>query len=343
MNILAIESSCDETGIAVLVVKGQTFKVLANLVVSQIDFHKKYGGVVPEVAARKHMENILPLLDQALTASKLKIKDIDVIAAVKGPGLITSLIVGLETAKTLSFTLNKPLIGVNHIHAHIAANWISGQAGKIKNIKLPAICLVVSGGHTMLVIIKKLGQYKIVGQTRDDAVGEAFDKVAKVLDVGYPGGPIISQMAVNTDKDYFKLPRPMINSGDLDFSFSGLKTAVLDAWAHERFKDKDNKKKMAAAFQQACIDVLISKTLKAAQQFKVKSVLMGGGVTANKELRKQLEEAVKTQLTKVEFHQPDLNLTTDNALMVAIAGYFDCLAKKKDDFKKIKVDPNLSL
>jgi len=343
MIILAIETSCDETGIAILSVKKQSFKVLANFVVSQIDIHKKYGGVVPEVAARKHLENILPLLDQALKKSKIKLKNIDIIAAVKGPGLITSLIVGLETAKTLSLALNKPLIGINHIHAHLIANWFSGHQGQLKNIKLPAMGLVVSGGHTLLVLIKKIGRYQIIGQTRDDAVGEAFDKVAKILKVGYPGGPILSQIAENQAVNYFKLPRPMINSGDFDFSFSGLKTAVGDAWAKVKVQDQSNKKRMAAAFQQACIDVLIAKTLIAAKNFKVKSILMGGGVSANKPLRTQLAQAVKVQLPQVNFYLPDLNLTTDNALMVAAAGYFDFIAGKKDDFRKIKVDPNLSL
>ena len=345
MIILAIETSCDETAVAILEVNNQNFKVLANLVSSQINIHKKYGGVVPEVAARKHLENLLPLLEKALAQAKVMPKNIDAIGVVYGPGLITSLIVGIETAKTLSLVWQKPLIPVNHIKAHILANLIEGEQGKFRKIFFPALCLVVSGGHTSLVLLKDLNNFKTIGQTRDDAVGEAFDKVAKVLGLGYPGGPIIAEKAENADKDYFKLPRPMINSKDFDFSFSGLKTAVKMAWGKERFRDEKNIRKMCAAFHQACLDVLIAKTLKAAQEYKVKTVLLGGGVSANKELRKQMVSAVK-DLEKVKFFQPDLHLTTDNALMVAISAYFEYKGGKggfKNDWGKIKVEPNLEI
>ncbi|MFA5188118.1 MAG: tRNA (adenosine(37)-N6)-threonylcarbamoyltransferase complex transferase subunit TsaD [Patescibacteria group bacterium] len=345
MKILAIETSCDETSVAILEIKSQNFKVQANLVSSQINIHKKYGGVVPEVAARKHLENILPLLEKALAQAKVTSNDIEAIGVVYGPGLITSLIVGIETAKTLSLVWQKPLIPVNHIKAHILANLIEGKQGKFRKILFPALCLVVSGGHTSLVLLKDLNNFKTVGQTRDDAVGEAFDKVAKILGLGYPGGPIIAEKAENADKEYFKLPRPMINSKDFDFSFSGLKTAVREAWGKERFRDKEAIRGMCAAFQQACLDVLIAKTLKAAREFKVKTILLGGGVSANKELRKQMALAVKN-LGKVEFFQPDLHLTTDNALMVAIAAYFGYKEGKggfKNGWEKITVDPNLEL
>jgi len=346
MIILAIETSCDETAVAILEIKNQTFKVLANLVFSQINIHKKYGGVVPEVAARKHLENLLPLLEQAMEQAELKAADIDVIGGVYGPGLITSLIVGLETAKTLSLVWQKPLIPVNHIKAHILANFIRGQQGKLESINFPAICLVVSGGHTTLVYLKDQNNFKVVGQTRDDAVGEAFDKVAKILNLGYPGGPIIAQEAINADKEFFKLPRPMINSNDFDFSFSGLKTAVKYEWDKLKFKDKTEVRNMAASFQQACLDVLIKKTISAAQKFKVQSVLLGGGVAANKELRKQLAGKVG-QLPGVKFYQPDLHLTTDSALMVAIAAYFEYINNKKrkfvNEWQKVKVDPNLEI
>jgi len=351
MILLAIETSCDETAVAVLKIKGQSYQVLANLVSSQIYIHKKYGGVVPEVAARKHLENVLPLLDKALKQAKLKQKDIDVIGVVYGPGLITSLIVGLETAKTLALVWQKTLIPVNHIKAHILANFLKGDKGKFQKIKFPALCLVVSGGHTSLVLLKDLNNFKTIGQTRDDAVGEAFDKVAKILDLGYPGGPIISQKAKNADKEAFDLPRPMIKSNDFDFSFSGLKTAVKYKWekvsarggsaSGGKFKDDKAIRNMCASFQQACIDVLISKTILAAKKYKVKSVLLGGGVSANKELRKQLEGAVK-KLDNVEFYQPDLSLTTDNALMVAIAAYFR-YKEGKGNWENIKVDPNLEI
>ena len=341
MIILAIETSCDETAVAILEIKGQSYQVLANLVSSQVYIHKKYGGVVPEVAARKHLENLLPLLDKALKQANLKQKDIDVIGVVYGPGLITSLIVGLETAKTLSLVWQKPLIPVNHIKAHILANLLKGDKGKFQEIKFPALCLVVSGGHTSLVLLKDIHNFKTIGQTRDDAIGEAFDKVAKILDLGYPGGPIISQKAENADKEAFALPRPMINSEDFDFSFSGLKTAVKYEWEKVKFKDEKAIRNMCASFQRACIDVLITKTILAEKKYKVKSVLLGGGVSANKELREQLEIVIK-ELGNVEFYQPDLSLTTDNALMVAIAAYFG-YKESKGEWKNIKVDPNLEI
>lgn len=346
MLILGIETSCDETGVALLEIKGDKFRVLANLVSSQVNIFKKYGGVVPEIAARKHLDNLLPLLEQALDEAKVGMDDIDAIGVVYGPGLITSLIVGIETAKTLALVWDKPLIPVDHMKAHILANLVEGGSGSFVKVKYPALCLVVSGGHTMLVYMKDENNFKTIGQTRDDAVGEAFDKVAKILGLGYPGGPIISEKSVNADKEFFKLPRPMINSGDFDFSFSGLKTAVKNIWEQEPFKDKENVRKMCAAFQQAGIDVLVKKTIDAAKEFKVKAILLGGGVAANKELRKQLAEQIKQNLKSVKFFQPELNMTTDNALMVAIAAYFEYKnnpEKFKDAWKTIKVEPNLEL
>lgn len=342
MKILGIETSCDETAIASLDVKNQNYKVLANFVSSQINIHKKYGGIVPEVAARKHVENIIPLLDKA----KVSQENIDIIGVVHGPGLITSLIVGLETAKTLAAVWQKPLVPVNHIKAHILANLITAEQGKFLKIEFPALALVVSGGHTSLVLMSRINSFQIIGQTRDDAVGEAFDKVAKLMDLGYPGGPIISQKAVNADKFAFNLPSPMINDKNFDFSYSGLKTAVRNELAQLKFKDKQIISNMAASFQQAAIDVLITKTIKAAKKCKVKSVLLGGGVSANKELRQQLSDRVKAELKEVKFYQPDLSLTTDNALMVAITAYFDYQDKPykyKNYWQKIKVDPNLEL
>ena len=346
MIILAIETSCDETAVAILEIKNQKFKVLANLVSSQIHIHKKYGGVVPEVAARKHLENILPLLKEALQQAKVTAKQIDCLGAVYGPGLITSLIVGLETAKALALAWQKPLIPVNHIKAHILANFLQGEQGQLVDIKFPAFALVVSGGHTSLVYVKNTSSFETIGQTRDDAVGESFDKVAKIMKLGYPGGPILSKLAANADGKTFNLPRPMINSQDFDFSFSGLKTAVKYEWEKVKFKDREAQRQMSVAFQQACIDVLVFKTLKAAQQYQVKSILLGGGVSANKELRRQLAEQIKHKLPLVRFFQPDLHLTTDNALMVAAASYFAAqsgLAKFKTYWQKVKVEPNLNL
>ncbi len=346
MLILGIETSCDESGVALLEVKGDKFRVLSNLVASQVNIFKKYGGVVPEIAARKHLENLLPLLEQSLSEARIGVEDIDAIGVVYGPGLITSLIVGIETAKTLSLIWQKSLIPVDHMKAHILANLIEGESGILVKIKYPAICLVVSGGHTMLVYMKDENNFKTIGQTRDDAVGEAFDKVAKILGLSYPGGPIISEKAVNADKEFFKLPRPMINSGDFDFSFSGLKTAVKNEWDQEQFKDKENIRKMCSAFQQACIDVLIKKTIAAAKEYKVKSILLGGGVAANKELRKRLAEKINLEFKDVKFFQPELNMTTDNALMVAMAAYFEYKGspdKFIDTWKTIKVEPNLEI
>ncbi len=341
MKILAIESSCDETAVAVLEVNGQNYKVLANLVSSQINIHKKYGGIVPEVAARKHVENIIPLLEEA----KITASDIDIIGVVNGPGLVTSLIVGLETAKTLSLLWQKPLVPVNHIKAHIQANWLKGDSGSLQNILFPAISLIVSGGHTSLVSLSDKCKFKVVGETRDDAVGEAFDKVAKLLDLGYPGGPIVSQKAINGDPHKYKLPRPMIDAKNFEFSFSGLKTAVR--YEIDKIKTIDDQviQDMSASFQQAAIEVLIKKTIKATQKYKAKSVLLGGGVSANNELRLQLEKAVD-ELDGVKFYQPDLELTTDNALMVAISAYFEYSenkAKYVNAWKKVKVNPNLEI
>lgn len=344
MIILSIESSCDETAVAILEINKRKFKVLANFVASQINIHKKYGGVVPEVAARKHMENMLPILDKALKQAKLTVKQIDAIAVVYGPGLITSLIVGIETAKTLAMIWNKPLIPVNHVKAHILANYLQGEQGELEDIKYPALCLVVSGGHTSLVLLSDANNFKTIGSTRDDAVGEAFDKAAKIMGLGYPGGPIISKYAVNADPNYYKLPRPMIYSKDFDFSFSGLKTAVRNEWEKVRFKDEEAIRNMCAAFQQASIDVLVAKTLRAAEQYQVKSLLLGGGVAANKELRRQLSEQVAEKIPHIKFFQPDLHLTTDNALMVAVAAYFQAqhgLKKFSESWRNVRVDPNL--
>ena len=381
MLILGIETSCDETAAAVVEGKKagtQNFvSVRSNIISSQIDIHKKYGGVVPEVAAREHVLQILPVVNEALENAGIKreqtSKIIDAIAVTVGPGLITSLLVGVETAKVLSYAWNIPVVGINHIEGHIYANFIN----KKQNIEFPAIVLTVSGGHTMLVLMKGHGKYKTIGETRDDAAGEAFDKAAKLLGLGYPGGPEIAKYAEkflkqssknfkfqisnnkqipNTKyqihKNGFKkiiLPRPMINSKNYDFSFSGLKTALL----YKIKKDENYKKKIPEycyEFQQAVVDVLIHKTIKAAKEHKAKTVMLTGGVAANKELRAQFKEAVNNKLEKVssnsagrQFIMPDLAYTTDNAAMVAVAGYYK--AKRKDyiPWQKLKVDCNLEL
>lgn len=341
MIIFALETSCDETSAAVLETSRGDLKLLSNVVSSQIDIHKQYGGVVPEVAARHHIQNIIPVVIEALETAKVKPDGIDLMAVTSGPGLITSLIIGVETAKALSYAWQKPLLQVNHMYSHIAANFYQNK------IQFPAVCLVVSGGHTEIVLLKNYRQYKKLGQTIDDAVGEAFDKVGKLLDLGYPGGPAISKMAEQfTDKMQFPkiiLPRPMINTKDYNFSFSGLKTAVL--YASQKIKNKDENYQIAMShyFQEAAIEVLVAKTIKAAKEHKAKSILMAGGVAANKKLRETLK--LEAENNNFKFFVPEFKLCTDNAAMVAIAAYY--LSEKKivklDNYKNIKTDPNWEL
>ncbi|MEK7097297.1 MAG: tRNA (adenosine(37)-N6)-threonylcarbamoyltransferase complex transferase subunit TsaD [Patescibacteria group bacterium] len=360
MIILGIETSCDETAASIVEGEGDSVRVLSDIVSSQIEIHKKYGGVVPEVAAREHVLNILPVINEALEKARIGRdkagKEIDAIAVTIGPGLVTSLMVGVETAKTLAFAWDVPLIALNHIEGHIYANFI-----KQEKIDFPALILTVSGGHNLLVLMKGHGKFKIVGETLDDAAGEAFDKAAKMMGIGYPGGPAIAAEAVKFSifpprvgerqrveagnfqfsmKDKITLPRPMIHSKNYDFSFSGLKTAFL----YEMKKDPDWKNRIpeyAHEFQQAVVDVLVHKTWKAARDFKVKTVMLSGCVSANKELRKKMEEEVKR--AGLEFGVPDLRYTTDNAAMIASAGYFRAREKKFTPIEKVQVDPNLEL
>jgi len=433
MLILGIETSCDETAASVIRGRGDKIEILSNIVSSQINIHKKYGGVVPEVAAREHVLQILPVVNEALENANLTLQPpiptspltpllnrrgeprrggnngdklpsylggaglggagggINAITVTIGPGLITSLLVGVETAKILSYVWNIPVVGMNHIEGHIYANFI-GRKQKTENrkqtIEFPAVVLTVSGGHTMLVLMTGHGKYKTIGETRDDAAGEAFDKAAKLLGLGYPGGPIISDYAEKYIKQSFKisnskfrsvakamerrrlisnkipnpklvldhnrgsqipknkskiiLPRPMINSESYDFSFSGLKTALL----YQIKKDKNWEKRIheyCAEFQQAVIDVLIHKTVRAVKEYKAKTVMLTGGVAANKELRPQFEEAVNNKLEKVQFIMSDLSYTTDNAAMVATAGYYNALKKKFTPWQELRVDCNLEL
>ncbi len=342
MRILAIESSCDETAAAVAEGRGNRLAIVSNVVSSQIALHKKYGGVVPEIAAREHVLNILPVIEEALLKAGLKRKTapqkIDAIVVTTGPGLITSLMVGIETAKTLAYAWNIPIVSVNHIEGHLYSNFINASP------KLPAVILTVSGGHTQLVLMKNHLTYKTIGETRDDAAGEAFDKAAQLLGLGYPGGKSISLEAAKFSKTGkttdIKLPRPMLHDPNFDFSFSGLKTALL----YTIQKDKNYKKKISEycyAFEQAVIDVLVAKTLRAAKQYKVKSVMLAGGVAANTALRARLNDEV-TKL-KLSFCMPEMSYTTDNAAMIAAAGYFKAKAKKFTPWRKLKVDPNLDL
>jgi len=365
MIILGIETSCDETAAAVARGTGEKIEVLSNVVSSQIEIHKKYGGVVPEVAAREHVLNILPVVNEAIAKAGIKsplppllkgANKIDAIAVTVGPGLVTSLLVGVETAKTLAYAWGLPVVAVNHIEGHIYANFIKPpylllQGGRKAGIQFPALILTVSGGHTMLILMSGHGKYKVLGETRDDAAGEAFDKAAQLLDLGYPGGPAVAAEAdkLNSLKSPFKrgikgvsLPRPMIDSGDFDFSFSGLKTALL--YAVER--DKNWRKKIpeyAYEFQQAVVEVLVHKTIKAAIKYNCQNIMLSGGVAANVELRRQLENAVKNKLAKAKLIIPEFKYCTDNAAMIATAGYFRACAKKFIAWQKLKTDSNLEL
>ena len=423
MIILSIETSCDETAVSLIEIKsgknGEIFNILSNEVFSQIKIHQKYGGVVPEVAARAHLEKIMFVLENALKPIKNDFRKIDLIAATQGPGLITSLLVGWQAAKTLSWFYKKPLVPVNHLAGHICAGWLnkgltptlrspdvkSGQEsrGSDRNpdgtvgecvgefrINFPLLAMIVSGGHTELVLMKNHDQYKILGQTVDDAAGECFDKVAKILNIGYPGGPAISMEAaklhapssklsaqggsasggqVSRSKFHVNLPRPMIKSDDLNFSFAGLKTAVLYKWnelnygaQYKKLNKKEIKKTVHVSgtenlipffcyeTQQAIIDVLIAKTLKAAKLFQPKTIILCGGVAANKELRQQMTGAILKNFPYIKFIIPCFEFCTDNAAMIAAAGYFKYQkmnakqrTKLKLNWQTVEPDPQLEL
>jgi N6-L-threonylcarbamoyladenine synthase len=324
MIILAIETSCDETACAILEAKKDKIKILSNVVSSQIKLHAAWGGVVPNLAAREHLKNILPVIETALQEARLTPNKIDLLAVTEGPGLIPALLIGVNAAKTLAYLWQKPLLGIHHIEGHIYANFID----KNNAPKFPILCLVVSGGHTQLVYMKNHLNYKIIGETLDDAAGEAFDKVARILNIGYPGGPAVSLWAQKykkaEDDHNLHFPRPMLNKNNFDFSFSGLKTAVLYETQKNLSKMKTENYLIAVCheFQQAVVDVLISKTLKAAQKFPAKTVLLAGGVSANKELREKLGQALRETFPQMDYLIPTLSLTGDNAAMIAAAAYF---------------------
>ncbi len=311
MNILGIETSCDETSSSV-VRNGR--EILSNIVLSQIDIHKKFGGVVPEIACRHHVEAIIPVIDTALSEANLALDDIDAVAVTQGPGLIGALMVGLSAAKGIAFAKNKPLIGVNHIEAHIYANFMQEE-----NIELPCIALIVSGGHTNLFYVKAIGDYEILGQTKDDAAGESFDKVAKLLGLEYPGGPIIDKISKQGNPKAVDFPRSFMGKDSLDFSFSGLKTAVL-YYVRDTVSrchgDTVSWEDIAASFQQAVVDVLVHKACLAADKKGVNTILVGGGVSLNSCLRASFKE--KSQY-RVIF--PSAKLCMDNAGMIAGLGY----------------------
>ena len=314
MNILAIESSCDETAAAV-VQDGR--KVLSNSISSQIEIHKLYGGVVPEMASRKHIEKVIQVVDEALKEASLTMDEIDAVAVTYGPGLVGALLVGVSAAKSIAFAHNKPLIGVHHIEGHISANYIENE-----ELEPPFLCLVVSGGHTNLVIVKDYGEYEVLGKTRDDAAGEAFDKVARAIGLGYPGGPKIQKISEEGNKDAIAFPRAKVADNPFDFSFSGLKSSVLNYINSCEMKGEEiNKADIAASFQEAVVDVLVSHTIEGAKQLGFKKIAMAGGVASNTVLREEMKEACERR--GFMFYHPSPILCTDNAAMIGAAAYYD--------------------
>jgi N6-L-threonylcarbamoyladenine synthase len=327
VKILGIETSCDETA-AAIVEDGD--KILSNIVASQVDIHSRYGGIVPEVASRQHLITILPVLDSAMAEAKANWPDIGAVAVTVGPGLAGSLLVGVNVAKAITLAHGLPLIGVNHLEAHIYANWLSKNKPEF-----PCLCLIVSGGHSDLVLMREHGQFEKLGQTRDDAAGEAFDKAARILGLGYPGGPAIEKAAAGRDPS-FALPRAWLKGSD-DFSFSGLKTATLHLVNDNDFSDPARVAEAAASFQQAVVDVLTTKTIQAAERLQVKQILLCGGVASNKALRDNL-----TVNSPVPVLIPPPDLCTDNAAMVAACGYHHYRLGKVDGYDA-DVVPSLSL
>lgn len=321
MIILAVETSCDETSVAILKYNEKTsdnsIEVLSNIVLSQIDIHTKFGGVVPEIASRQHAKNISYVLEEALTKAKISLDDISAVAVTKGPGLVGALLVGVSFAKALAYSLNIPLIPVHHIAGHIFANYITH-----KEIKPPHLALVVSGGHSHIILVEDYTKFKILAKTRDDAAGEAFDKVARTLNLGYPGGPKISKMAEKGEYTY-KLPTTKFDNS-YDFSFSGIKTAVINICN----KEKDNLRisDLCTSFEQNVTDVLVKNTINLAKELNIKDIALAGGVAANKVLRKKLKQEGAN--ANINIYLPDLRYTTDNAAMIASYGIYKYLAKK---------------
>ena len=403
MRILGIETSCDETAVAIIDITGPAkrpwVRVLSNTVASQAKLHAKFGGVVPHLAKREHQKNLVLVLEMALKEGgllKLKVKSqrakvqfkiqklriilerepdlfarmvpkilplsappVDAIAVTVGPGLAPALWVGVNFARALAYLWKKPLTPINHLEGHIYTNLLPevDKAERLKTkdesssavpssfglrpLAFPALCLIVSGGHTELVLMPAYGHYRDLGETRDDAAGEAFDKVAKMLGLGFPGGPIISRLAEQGDPRAFNFPRPMLNSKDFDFSFSGLKTAVLFTLRDLGKISAKTRRDVTSSFEQAVVDVLVAKTVRAARQYRAKTVMIGGGVAANRKLRVELAGALEQSLPSTPFLLPDPRLTGDNALMIALAGWFN--RTKKTTRRSLQVAANLRL
>ena len=330
--ILAIESSCDETAVAII---KNGHEILANVVSTQIEIHRRYGGVVPEIASRKHLELINAVVQEALDQAHMILDDVTHIAVTYGPGLVGALLVGVATAKALAFSSGKPLIGVHHIEGHICANFLVKQ-----DFQFPLVCLVVSGGHTNIIKITDHGQYLLLGQTKDDAAGEAYDKIARAIGLPYPGGPHIEQLAKEGNADAIELPRAWMGEDNYDFSFSGLKSAVLNYLNKAKMKGEEvNPADVAASFQQAVLDVLVQKTVRAAVENGVDTILLAGGVAANGTLRNQLQNAASEH--HIQVHYPPIHFCTDNAAMIGAAAHYKAV---KGDYADLTLNavPNLS-
>ncbi|MFA4831425.1 MAG: tRNA (adenosine(37)-N6)-threonylcarbamoyltransferase complex transferase subunit TsaD [Patescibacteria group bacterium] len=376
MLILGIESSCDDTSVALVEANKNEIKILAEKTASQIEVHKKYGGVVPEIAGRKHAEKILPLIEAVMDGQNKP----DVIAVTAGPGLMTGLLVGVTAAQTLSYLWNVPVTPINHIEGHIYSVLLDKKQGNNirksglsvirKEIIFPALCLIVSGGHTELILMKNHGKYELVGKTRDDAAGECFDKVAKLLGLDYPGGPQISKLAESGNPSAIPLPRPMLarrsptrgedelDNDSFDFSFSGLKTAAL-YWLRDNAKKQVTSYKLSrhsgiplaagqvtrqndfcASFQQAIIDVLVAKTIRAAKKYNPKTIILAGGVSANKKLKETLKKEIERRLPLSSFLFPLSSYSMDNAAMIAMAGYIHAIKNDFTPWQQLTADPN---
>jgi N6-L-threonylcarbamoyladenine synthase len=340
MIILGVETSCDETAVAVLEGTGDpspsAIKLRSNIIASQIALHRQFGGVVPEVASRCHVETIIPVIDKALSEAGVCLSDITAVAATHGPGLVGAVLVGLSAAKALALAQDIPFIGVNHIEAHMYANFIEHP-----DLAPPFVCLVVSGGHSDLVYLNDYGDYKVMGRTRDDAAGEAFDKVARTLGLSYPGGPAIDVASREGNSQAVRFPRAFLEERSYDFSFSGLKTAVVNYVANTRRKEQELfVPDIAASFQEAVVDVLVTKTIRAASEMGVTTVALAGGVAANSRLRQELHMRANEKGMDVRYPSPIL--CTDNAAMVACVGYFQLVSGKCSSLDLPAV-PNLQL
>jgi N6-L-threonylcarbamoyladenine synthase len=333
VRVLGIETSCDETAVAVV---DDGLEIRSNLLSSQHEIHGRFGGVVPELASRAHVERLSPLMDDALAQAGSTWRDIEGVAVTRGPGLVGALLVGLASAKAVALALRVPFIAVNHLEGHIYANFLEHGAQSP-----PYVCLLVSGGHTMLVHMPEQHRYVLLGQTVDDAAGEAFDKVARFLGLGYPGGPVLDRLARKGDPEAIRFPRAMAQSGDYDFSLSGLKTAVIRHVRAEREAGrKVSVEDLAASFQEAVVDVQVDKTIAAAKEVGVGTVLLGGGVVANSRLRERMSEAAQREGLRLLHPSPELS--TDNAAMIAGAGYFRLAAGERSSFD-ITAEPGLRL